>query len=171
MTEDEYAAYVRQKMWEKTHAGLLEEKAKREERKKKREQEDRRKRKLEKEMEDSLRRGEERRARRKVRDSWETYERGWQDWDGKPETIVWPGLDKGADVDSNVVRPFFIEGLQLADVGEKTFVSRLKDERVRWHPDKIQQRAGGTVDEATMRNVTAVFQIIDRLWGEMRAKA
>lgn len=171
MTEDEYAAYVRQKMWEKTNAGLLEERAKREQRRKKREEEDKRKRKFEKEMEDSLRRGEERRARRKVRDSWETYERGWQEWDGKPETIIWPGLDKGADVDSIAVRAFFIEGLQLADVGEKTFVSRLKDERVRWHPDKIQQRAGGTVHEATMRNVTAVFQIIDRLWGEMRAKA
>lgn len=171
MTEDEYAAYVRQKMWEKTNAGLLEERAKREERRKMKEEEDKRKRRLEKEMEESLKRGEERRARRKVRNRWETYERGWQEWDGKPETILWPGHDKGADIDEKTVRAFFIQGLQLDDLGEKAFVARLKDERVRWHPDKIQQRAGGTVDEATMRNVTAVFQIIDRLWGEMRAKA
>ena len=30
MTDEQYAEYVRQKMWEKTHAGLLEAKARRE---------------------------------------------------------------------------------------------------------------------------------------------
>ena len=171
MTEDEYAAYVRQKMWEKTHAGVLEERAKREERKKQKEAEDRRKRRLEREMEESLRRGEERRARRAVKERWQAYADGWAGWDGKPESIPWPGTEKGADVDEKTVRAFFVQGLQLEELGEKAFTAKLRDERVRWHPDKIQQRAGGTVDEATMRNVTAVFQIIDRLWGEMRAQA
>ncbi|KLU83995.1 hypothetical protein MAPG_03043 [Magnaporthiopsis poae ATCC 64411] len=47
--------------------------------------------------------------------------------------------------------------------------SWLKDERVRWHPDKVQQRLGGKVDEALMRDVTTVFQIVDKLWTEARA--
>ena len=39
----------------------------------------------------------------------------------------------------------------------------LKVERVRWHPDKVQQRFGGTVDEGTMKVVTGVFQVVDDL--------
>jgi hypothetical protein len=49
-------------------------------------------------------------------------------------------------------------------------LTRLKEERVRWHPDKIQQRLGGRVDEAVMRDVTAVFQIVDKLWTDTRSK-
>jgi hypothetical protein len=50
-------------------------------------------------------------------------------------------------------------------------LSVLKAERVRWHPDKIQQRYGGLgVDEAVMRSVTEVFQIIDRMWSEAKEK-
>jgi hypothetical protein len=44
----------------------------------------------------------------------------------------------------------------------------LKAERVRWHPDKIQQRFGGQVDEGTMRLVTGVFQVVDALYEEDR---
>lgn len=186
MTDNEYAAYVRQKMWEKTNEGYLEEKARQDEQRKKRkeedkrkrrlerevEEEDRRRRKMEREVEDSLRRGEERRANIKAKETWRAYEQGWKDWDGKPDNIFWPDVpSKTKEVDPDTVRVFFIKGLQLKDVGERIFIARLKDERVRWHPDKIQQKAGGTVDAATMRQVTAVFQIIDRLWGEMRAKA
>ncbi|KAG6020256.1 hypothetical protein E4U41_002911, partial [Claviceps citrina] len=46
MTEDEYAAHVRQKMWEKTHAGLLEERARREESRRRRQDEEERARSL-----------------------------------------------------------------------------------------------------------------------------
>lgn len=50
---------------------------------------------------------------------------------------------------------------QLGDV--------LKRERVRWHPDKMLQRAGGLeIDEGVMRGVTAVFQVLDRLWSESK---
>ena len=69
------------------------------------------------------------------------------------------------------VRAFFVRGLDLEELGERDFAARLKDERVRWHPDKIQQRAGGKVDEAVMRDVTAVFQVIDKLWNDTRPKA
>ena len=51
--------------------------------------------------------------------------------------------------------------------GETEFRARLKEERLRWHPDKVQRRArGGRVDPGIMRDVTAVFQVVDRLWSE-----
>ncbi|KAJ4304391.1 hypothetical protein N0V88_002004 [Collariella sp. IMI 366227] len=96
MTDDEYASYVRQKMWEKTHAGLLEARA----------------------------------AER---------ERGGGAREGEGE-----------------------------GGGEKEFAARLKEERVRWHPDKMQQRLGGKVDEKVMRDVTAIFQVVDALWNDTR---
>jgi hypothetical protein len=47
----------------------------------------------------------------------------------------------------------------------------LKVERVRWHPDKVQQRFAGAVDDGTMKVVTGVFQIVDGLVEEERKKA
>jgi hypothetical protein len=47
----------------------------------------------------------------------------------------------------------------------------LKVERVRWHPDKVQQRFAGAVDEGTMKVVTGVFQVVDRLVEEERNRA
>ncbi|KAK3180806.1 hypothetical protein K4F52_007897 [Lecanicillium sp. MT-2017a] len=172
MTEEEYAAYVRQKMWEKTHAGLLEERARREEQRKKKEREERHSRKLQQDMEQSLRRGEERRLKRRWTKRWEDYTSAWERWDGTPGAIYWPLVDgsKGEEINEEDVRSFFTRGLELEEIGEEAFVTKLKDERVRWHPDKIQQRLGGKVDEAVMRDVTAIFQIIDRLWTDMRRK-
>lgn len=181
MTEDEYAAHVRQKMWEKTHAGLLEEKARREEVRRREREEGKRQRRLQRDMDESLRKGEERRQKRKWRNKWEEYERAWAGWDGRPETLPWPMMmDNAADdersgsvrgeISEDKVKPFLMQGLRLEDTDPKTVAARLKEERVRWHPDKIQQRAGGTVDERTMRDVTAVFQIVDKLWSEMRTK-
>ncbi|KAF7539244.1 hypothetical protein G7Z17_g12462 [Cylindrodendrum hubeiense] len=169
MTEEEYAAHVRQKMWEKTNAGLLEEKARREEAKKRKEEEARHNRKLHEEMERSLRRGEERRQRRTWAARWEEYTKAWSAWDGTSETLNWPvESGKRQDVDEKQVRAFFVHSINLEDVGEKVFASKLKEERVRWHPDKMQQRLGGQVDDDVMKDVTAIFQIIDRLWGEAR---
>jgi hypothetical protein len=42
---------------------------------------------------------------------------------------------------------------------------------VRWHPDKVQQRFAGAVDEGTMKVVTGVFQVVDALVEEERKKA
>ena len=61
-------------------------------------------------------------------------------------------------------------GIDAGEAGEAEFLARLKEERVRWHPDKIQQKLGGRVDEAVMRDVTAVFQIVDKLWSDTRSK-
>ncbi|EGX96420.1 hypothetical protein CCM_01076 [Cordyceps militaris CM01] len=189
MTDDEYAAHVRQRMWEKTHAGLLEERARREERRKKKEDEARHSQKLHEEMERSLRRGEARREKRRWAQRWEDYTTAWDHWDGAVQHMAWPWegggavgaakraagwgiVEDGAEepVDEDAVRAFFVHGLAAEEIGEAAFVARLKDERVRWHPDKMQQRLGGTVDDKVMRDVTAIFQIIDRLWADMRKK-
>lgn len=48
----------------------------------------------------------------------------------------------------------------------------MKKERVRWHPDKMQQKAGSEgLDEDTTKIVTAVFQMVDRLWSETKGRA
>ncbi|KAF4967808.1 hypothetical protein FSARC_4700 [Fusarium sarcochroum] len=172
MTEEEYATYVRRKMWEKTHAGLLEERARREGAKQRKAEEDSRAQKLQEDMERSIRRGEERRQRRRWVQRWEDYTTAWAGWDGTPATLAWP-VESGHvdDVEEATVRKFFVNGLNPEEIGEKSFVAKLRDERVRWHPDKIQQKLGGQVDEETMKSVTAVFQIIDKLWTDSRPKA
>ncbi|KAI0011844.1 hypothetical protein F4779DRAFT_159995 [Xylariaceae sp. FL0662B] len=172
MDDDEYAAYVRQRMWERTHEGLLEERARREERRRQRQRESDEAARLTREMEQSLRRGEERRRRRALRERWRAYLEAWNAWDGSCEGMAWPvASGRRDDVDTSAVRDFFTAGIDPHEVGETEFAARLKDERVRWHPDKIQQRLGGKVDEAVMRDVTAVFQIVDKLWSDTRAKA
>ncbi|KAI5926553.1 hypothetical protein F4810DRAFT_542639 [Camillea tinctor] len=175
MDDDEYAAYVRQRMWEKTHQGLLEERARREARRRERDEKEQEAARLTREMERSLRRGEERRSRRARKGRWETYLGAWAAWDGAVGGMAWPVESgrRGDVADAAAVREFFVTGMDPAEVGEAEFLARLKDERVRWHPDKIQQRlgGGGAVDEAVMRDVTAVFQIVDKLWSDTRAKA
>ncbi|KAI0841778.1 hypothetical protein F5Y06DRAFT_260405 [Hypoxylon sp. FL0890] len=171
MDEEEYAAFVRQKMWEKTHQGLLEERARREERKKRKEYEEEEARRLTREMERSIRRGEERRRRRSWRERFEEYVKAWSKWEGELEGMAWPARSgRREDVDADAVRDFFVMGIDPEEVGETEFLTKLKEERVRWHPDKIQQKLGGKVDQAVMRDVTAVFQIVDKLWSDTRSK-
>lgn len=185
MNDDEYAAFVRQKMWEKTHQGLLEERARREERRRQKELEQEEAKKLTREMERSLRRGEARRRRKGWKERWEEYVRAWEEGGAvAAETMAWPVRSgRREDVDAEAVRDFFVAGIgDAAEEGEEEedgggekekkteFLAKLKEERVRWHPDKIQQKLGGKVDEAVMRDVTAVFQIVDKLWSDTRAK-
>ncbi|KAL2181647.1 uncharacterized protein P884DRAFT_214969 [Thermothelomyces heterothallicus CBS 202.75] len=176
MTDDEYAAYVRRKMWEKTHEGLLEARARRERERRRAREEAEAARAVEREMERCLRRGEERRRRREWRHRWERYLR-------RAAIPCWPVAvtaaaaaaaddddddEEGGEIRGEAVREFFVKGIGLDEVGEREFAARLKEERVRWHPDKVQQRLGGKVDDGIMRNVTAVFQAIDALWNDTR---
>ncbi|PNP49714.1 hypothetical protein THARTR1_09482 [Trichoderma harzianum] len=171
MTEEEYAAYVRQKMWEKTNAGLLEERERRAEERKKRKEEEQQNRKLHEEMDRSRRRADERRRRRRWVDGWDAYTQAWSKWDGTLDTLAWPVLSgQRKDVNEEAVREFFIHGIGLEDVGEKEFAAKLKEERVRWHPDKIQQKLGVQSGSDVIKDVTAIFQVVDRLWGQTTKK-
>ncbi|KAL8350372.1 hypothetical protein RB598_005606 [Gaeumannomyces tritici] len=212
MTADEYADYVRRRMWEKTHPGLVEARDRREReraeraRARAREDEDededevrarrrRRERRLADEMDRSLRRGQERRRLSAWAGRWRRYVDAWAAGGGGsafpadaaavPVADVWPvESGKRTDIAEAAVREFFARcadaaAAAAAEEEEETEGgggggakadprSRLKDERVRWHPDKVQQRLGGRVDEALMRDVTTVFQIVDKLWAEAR---
>jgi len=185
MTDEEYTEFVRTKMWEKTHQHVLEERARREAAakalKEEREQARRNGDKMErdrdafaKRMEQSLKRGEERRAEKGWKDAWKRYLDRWKDilhnqeqgCSSSDRRIPWPVFSGQArDVGVSSVASFFqhTPNDELAGKGLQDF---LKKERIRWHPDKMQQRYGGSLDEESLQSVTAVFQLID----DLRAK-
>ncbi|KAL4992305.1 hypothetical protein BDW68DRAFT_150179 [Aspergillus falconensis] len=200
MDEEEYAAYVRAEMWKRTREGMLEEHERIRAEKKARvraekaaaEQEERRK--FERAMEDSLRRGRERKRTKEIwRGVWDRYTRSWEeieearrkgDLAGEGKTVrnllFWPvESGKRRDVSKEKVEEFMRRGPPPQSSGsgssagdtapEDALLSTLKAERVRWHPDKIQHRYGATgIDESVMRSVTEVFQIIDHMWNELK---
>ncbi|EFX00219.1 hypothetical protein CMQ_7221 [Grosmannia clavigera kw1407] len=192
MTDDEYVDYVRRRMWERSHEGRREareaqkrQKAADETRERERERERQRQRQRQDadadadrrrwaDVEKSLRRGDARRQRRAIQDRQRRYVEAWTAWEAAPSatTIPWPVV-----LDGGTNRP---TGEELAKEAGAFFscsqddddaaLRQLRDERVRWHPDKIQQRLGGSVDAAVMRDVTAVFQVVDKLWAEARTR-
>lgn len=194
MTDEEYASYVRTRMWERTREGILEmqererrerrEKAKRE----RRYEEDVRERvRFEKAVEESLARGAGRRKMRVWRDRGKEYSGRWEvldgllrggDAEGKRlgELIFWPvESGKRRDVSKDAVEDFLRNALVTgsgsgSDSEAKVDLpSVLKTERVRWHPDKIQHRYGSLgMDEDVMASVTEVFQIIDDMWNKVK---
>ena len=174
MTDDEYMEYVRAKMWERTQGFIAEERQRRkreaEKEKERQKEEERRMRKnWEMRMNDGLKRREERNDG-KWRECWELYLSGWRDG------VVWPVKSgRREDVRGEEVERFFkhapfstpLKGSRGEP--ERNLGAILKAERVRWHPDKVQQRFGSQgIDGATMKAVTAVFQIVDRLWADTR---
>ncbi|PKY01379.1 hypothetical protein P168DRAFT_257800 [Aspergillus campestris IBT 28561] len=198
MDEEEYAAYVRARMWERTREGMVEEeerlrgeRARRNRRDKERRRErDEERDGFERAVEQSLARGRERKRGRAWGVVWRRYLESWGEVDrgggggGGEATklrnlLFWPvESGKRRDVCREAVEEFMrhapvpagvdAEGVDSRDL----LVATLKAERVRWHPDKIQQRYGVLgIDEAVMRSVTEVFQIVDELWGEMRGQS
>lgn len=191
MSDEEYVSYVRGKMWEKSHGYIIEERRRRDEdRKRKRERDVRGEeeaRRWHAGVEDALRRGEERRKRARWKGVWGRYVDGWENVfaedkevgrEKRPirEHIHWP-VESGklSDVGTEEIERFFRQAPRAArgvKEGEVDLADVLKKERVRWHPDKMQQKAGSEgLDEGTVKVVTAVFQIIDRLWSELKDKA
>lgn len=183
MTDEEYTAFVRAKMYEKTHQHLIEEKSRRDAAKKERERlaaegrkEEREAERFRRKVEESLKRGEERKTRKAWGDKWEAYVRKWEDLakGGKSKvaiaSIPWPvESGKRKDVETKEIERFFLYAPTSGQPTESQLSKVLKLERVRWHPDKIQQKLGGQdVEESVIQGVTEVFQIIDRMWSEVR---
>lgn len=196
MSDDEYARYVMRKMWERAHPEELREVTERkrrdERRRKEREEQRRRPREEVRPLPDldvqaALDRGV---ARRWVR-RWETYQAAWAKLDtatAGEKVLVWPTEDGAApamDKLDESVRSYFAavreyvlptlmardnDGKQDRQGREKDFRSLLKNERIRWHPDKILQRFGEGLDglqrEELTRRATGVFQVVDRIMGE-----
>ncbi|OAX84395.1 hypothetical protein ACJ72_01227 [Emergomyces africanus] len=102
MTDEEYAAYVRARMWEKTHEAIFEERErKKREREKQREEDKRRKaggwvggerETFEQMIEESLRRGQERKMKKRRADVWldvwRRYLDSWEDLNARARAAV-----------------------------------------------------------------------------------
>ncbi len=185
MTEDEYAAHVRAEMYKKTHQYLFEEKARREQAKKARERlagearrEEAASEQFRRVVDESLKRGRERKDRvqraSQWAEKWNAYEKSWGDLADHSKSsaarIPWPVWEGSKeDISKEEIEAFFLNGPTSGKPDQGDLLRTLKAERVRWHPDKMQQRLGGHgVDELKMRAITAVFQIIDRMWSELR---
>lgn len=198
MSDEEYAAYVRSRMWERTREGMVEEQERlRAERRKAKAREnetgekERERWAFERAMEESLRRGAERKRRKNWESIWKEYVARWEEigrvlekkgagaasTEGEKESeiestrlrnlLFWPvESGKRRDVNPDSVREF----LRHAPDGD--LLGTLKMERVRWHPDKIQHRYSALgIEDEVMRSVTEVFQIVDRMWTEERDRA
>jgi hypothetical protein len=187
MTEEEYADYVRSKMWEKSHQHIVEEREARERaRKKKKEQrsyldedmthEERERDQIRRQMEESLKRGAERKRAKEAEAAWSNYTKRWEELKSAQnmaqeadvqvrDLISWPVVSgKMKHVSKEEIERF----LQSSSTWKADPAAVLKVERVRWHPDKMQQRFGQHIDQETMKSVTVVFQVIDRLWTDRR---
>lgn len=185
MSDDEYVAFVRRKMWETTNKGYLERQARRRnqaekdraeaEDEKRRRARERRKEKerrhIQAEIDRSLRRAEERKKKKTEEGAFAGYNTRWKDWDGSQAAIPWP-TDNGSpqEITEKSVRSFFLRGLDLKAIGTREFNAQLKEHRVRWHPDKFEQRMGGRskVEESVLADVTMIFQVIDTLYNDTR---
>ena len=205
MTEEEYAQFVRRKMWEKSWEGI---EAAKEKKRREREREKKKIRDEEKQMpssektvlfgnlfdlevENSLKRSERRKEQRRWRALWDDYHRRWEELQqlAKDRTatsaesdplflrnkIPWPvETRKRKDVKPDEIERFLTKCNQSSfstDEADTELMNSLKVERVRWHPDKMQQRYGFMeIDEGTRTGVTATFQAIDRLWNDRRTK-
>ncbi|KAK5110170.1 hypothetical protein LTR62_006166 [Meristemomyces frigidus] len=212
MTDAEYAAYVKTKMWERKHPEVIIERERSAKMRREAEEERAREREafIRRKEQAAWERAEKRGARRSAGDNKrdtrhkyefageanthaehdvlrEEYTRAWSHyltaWDrlklellsertttpakeiSASKRIPWPVLGSRPVVRANIE-----DFLRHATPVEGTKLNLLKAERVRWHPDKVQQRFGGKVDEGTMKLVTGVFQIVDALFEEEKGR-
>ena len=194
MSDGEYTAYVRAKMWEKSHEYVLEERAKRErERAARRDAttQEARRRRYQDAWENKIDEVFGRRKAEKPGDEWsavwERYTRNWE----KLRLLTGSAtpsarLDKVATKSRALLRlPWPVKSGRARDIGKESvelfirnapsgstpegLLEILKAERIRWHPDKIQHRFRAiAAEENTMKDVTAVFQMLDQMWSDTR---
>lgn len=181
MGDDEYAAFVRKKMYEKTNEYIVEERLKREkarmaakegEKRKKKEWEEAEKQRLRKEK---ARREE--RSKESLCKAWERYSAAWskimseikRDGVLGAELIPWPvASGRLEDVDRKTIEKFYLSAPVHKD-GDGLY-NLLKTERVKWHPDKMQQR-WGQLGKDVIVGINTTFQAIDSMWVECRGQS
>lgn len=206
MDDEQYAQYVRRKMWERSAEGIQAEREsqrRNQKAKQRMRQEEQQKTHSEPripksadfmfdfEIEASLKRGQHRKDKKKWQQAWQSYLEKWKELQdlydsrkGAPaddveqvflrNKIAWPvESGKRKDICNEEVENF-IDKVSASEETESVNqecikASLLKTERIRWHPDKIQQRYGFLqIEQTTIEGVTAVFQILDRMWTDIR---
>ncbi|KAK6358290.1 hypothetical protein TWF730_007638 [Orbilia blumenaviensis] len=185
MTDEEYAEYVRRRMYEKTDEYMEKERKrikKEREREKKQEEEDRAE--WQRRERERLLLEKERRLRKnseKIKKAWAVYTGIWEDITKKDKPssgrieVPWP-VESGRrkDISKEAIESFFKSAPKANDGADdgtenKSYNDILRFERVRWHPDKALQRWGReAISDDILQGITAVFQIIDSLWAEER---
>ncbi|SMQ48579.1 unnamed protein product [Zymoseptoria tritici ST99CH_1A5] len=215
MNDEQYAAYVQMRMWEKKNPQIVLERERKEKQKREDEEERVRKREefirrkeraawershkdgaskfagLDSDGEDDYeyvidpsgasKRSTDGSSQDEYRNAWSTYLAAWDKLkldleqasnvpnagDGAPEPVVkpakripWPVLESKPATRPNIES--FMRNAPRSKDGP-TIMQTLKSERVKWHPDKIQQRFRGGVDEGTMKVVTGIFHVVDDL--------
>lgn len=222
MSDEEYAAHVREKMWEKTHEGFYEEQqARRRLREESRREDDERKERKRRKRHTSHQHDHDHNRydhvfdiplcrdssrehdvsdRRKIdrwKEIWTRYLHSWDelnayavamkesaDQKALPKRrhlrnlIHWPvESGKRSDITRETVEDFMRNAQYPSqnpapkEQQANDILATLKAERVRWHPDKIQQRYGSLeLEEQVVKSVTTVFQIIDALFIEAKGK-
>lgn len=222
MNDEQYAAYVQTRMWEKKNPQVVLERDRKEqqrreeeeERTKQREEFVRRKQRAawDKANTEGARRfaglgsdGEERyeyvldpkgasaRERdssgKEYRHAWSKYVAAWdklklellearEKGEGEEEErderspskrIPWPVLQSKPVTKPNI-EAFMRHSPHAEGESGPTRLQLLKMERVKWHPDKIQQRFTGSVDEGTMKIVTGIFHVVDAVLEDERER-
>lgn len=193
MTEEEYAAYVRARMWERSHEGIMaererqrQEKLKAKKESEKSRQRDHERSQFDQAVEESLRRGEARRRAKSWKAAWGKYTASWEELNAaardEPSSrspnfhirnnIHWPvESGKRRDISRDEIRQFIYNAPGTAESKQSDLMNTLKAERVRWHPDKMLHRYGNlglNQDKSLIQSVTEVFQILDQLWTETK---
>ncbi|KXT16190.1 hypothetical protein AC579_881 [Pseudocercospora musae] len=216
MNDEQYAAYVQTKMWEKKNPHIVLERERKE--KQRREEEEERTRQREDFIRRKQRAAWERAERQHARkfagvddedyeyvfdfegktggasartsngssqheygDAWKRYAAAWdalkkqlleQNADSKSaepsKRMPWPVLQSKPVIKPNIED--FMRHVPLEKDGPSR-VQIYKSERVKWHPDKVQQRFQGKVDEGTMKLVTGIFQVVDALLEQERKRS
>ncbi|KAI5781145.1 hypothetical protein EDC01DRAFT_244410 [Geopyxis carbonaria] len=161
----EFANHVGEKLWERSYEHILEERTRRKNEKETQKRIVADKKLLSEQKKSQRRRIIRRRNHQLVQDRWVQYGKNWnrQLETGDVRNIPWP-VHSGdiQDINKQSVEEFI---LTARCGGDDQFLDTIKLERIRWHPDKAQQRWGneGLSDEQ-MKAITTVFQTIDKLW-------
>lgn len=181
MSDEEYVSHVRARMWEKSHQHILEERTKRETEAKRRREARERSSRMQAEADsfsarivESIDRSQQRSNRKRWKDAWTLYVEGWEEImrrnvaqrENEKIAIPWP-VKSGRleDISKEEVETFIRNGAESAEAQD--LVGLLKKERVRWHPDKMQQRVG-PLDGRSHRAVTVVFQFLDSMFSALK---
>lgn len=204
MDDEQYANFVRRKMWEKSREGIEAARQDRDRRRTGRRQKEhdedqagssfetlhahahaREYEVFNLEIDESICRANARKEHRYWRKRWQDYLGGWDslericrtrkestvESDGQIsllDQIPWPtGSGSWHELCLQDIKGFF-ENVAAhnntdGDVARSEY-TMIKMERVRWHPDKMQQRYGGIdLEQDVIEHITAVFQILDDL--------
>lgn len=205
MNDEEYAAYVRARMWARTREGMLEQQEQQREQRRKQKERERKtspgseRKAFQRVVYENMRQTQERKLRRQWEGVWVKYLSSWTEIEteknastSEPTTMTTAGAEAEAKAESTTkpalqplrnllfwpvlsgkrcdVTPEAVKEFMMHAPAE-TLPVILKTERVRWHPDKMQQRYSVLgIDEVVLRSVTQVFQIIDQMWSEQRER-